>query len=108
LILLRGRPCKPTYDLILIDEGQDFPDGFYDLCFFLAKGERDRKQIVWAYDELQSVFDVTVSKPEELFGTDADGEPRISLGRSLCPTLIRTISCCRSGELIQEAAVPSL
>lgn len=74
---------EPYYDLILIDEGQDFPSGFYELCFHLAKGARDKKQIVWAYDELQDVFDIRVRTPEELFGKDADGEPRISLDRAL-------------------------
>jgi superfamily I DNA and RNA helicase len=73
----------PFYDMILVDEGQDFPDSFYHLCFFLAKGSRDEKQIVWAYDELQNVFDVTVRAPDVLFGTDTDGEPRISLVRAL-------------------------
>lgn len=53
------------------------------MCFFLAKGNRDEKQIVWAYDELQNVFDVTVRAPDILFGTDTDGEPRISLTRAL-------------------------
>ena len=81
--LLRTGRIKPFYDLILIDEGQDFPGGFYELCFHLAKGPRDSKQIVWAYDELQNVFDVKVRTPTELFGTDSDGEPRISLPRSL-------------------------
>jgi len=76
----------PFYDLVLIDEGQDFPEGFYRLCFQLAKGDRDRKQIIWAYDELQDIFDVQVRTPEELFGRDADGEPRISLRRSIPAT----------------------
>ncbi|CUX21351.1 DEAD/DEAH box helicase [Agrobacterium genomosp. 13] len=71
------------YDVILVDEGQDFPDGFYQMCFYLAKGDRDRKQIIWAYDELQNVFDVKVREPEQLFGNDTDGQPRISLTRSL-------------------------
>src|SRR5262249_15658014 len=74
---------RPYYDLVVIDEGQDFPQGFYELCFFLAKGHRDCKQIIWAYDELQDVFDVRVRTPEELFGDDVDGQPRISLGRSV-------------------------
>jgi len=73
----------PYYDVILVDEGQDFPDGFYQMCFYLAKGDRDRKQIIWAYDELQNVFDVKVREPEQLFGNDTDGKPRISLTRSL-------------------------
>jgi superfamily I DNA and RNA helicase len=77
---------RPHYDLILIDEGQDFPQGFYQLCFFLAKGHRDSKQIIWAYDELQDIFDVRVRTPEELFGLDHDGEPRILLNRSVPAT----------------------
>jgi superfamily I DNA and RNA helicase len=83
--LIASRRVRPFYDLILIDEGQDFRSGFYELCFELAKGDRDKKQIVWAYDELQDIFDVRVRTPEELFGTDADGKPRISLSRSLPP-----------------------
>lgn len=77
---------RPYYDLVLIDEGQDFPEGFYQMCFFLTKGERDQKQIIWAYDELQDIFDVRVRTPEELFGIDQDGQPRISLGRSVPAT----------------------
>ncbi|QKJ91622.1 DEAD/DEAH box helicase [Agrobacterium pusense] len=76
---------SPYYDVILVDEGQDFPDGFYQMCFYLAKGHRDNKQIIWAYDELQNVFDVKVREPEQLFGKDLDGSPRISLTRSLPP-----------------------
>jgi superfamily I DNA and RNA helicase len=81
--LLTTDRVSPFYDLILIDEGQDFPDSFYELCFFLAKGSRDKKQIVWAYDELQNVFNIKVRTPIELFGLDSDGEPRISLQRAL-------------------------
>ena len=81
--LLETGDIKQYYDVILIDEGQDFPDSFYQMCFYLAKGERDHKQIIWAYDELQNVFDVQVREPEVLFGLDSDGHPRVSLGRSL-------------------------
>ncbi|MDD1522112.1 MULTISPECIES: DEAD/DEAH box helicase [Bradyrhizobium] len=81
--LLDSATIEQFYDLILIDEGQDFPSSFYELCFHLAKGNRDEKQIVWAYDELQNIFDVKVRTPTELFGTDDDGEARIDLERSL-------------------------
>ncbi|MGL3211013.1 DEAD/DEAH box helicase [Bradyrhizobium sp. BR 1433] len=81
--LVDSGKIKPHYDLILIDEGQDFPSSFYEMCFHLAKGDRDQKQIVWAYDELQNIFDVKVRTPTELFGTDDDGQPRIDLQRSL-------------------------
>ena len=77
-----ARGVVSYYDHILIDEGQDFPSGFYELCFHLAKGTRDKKNIVWAYDELQNILNVKIRSPEELFGSDADGSPRISLDRS--------------------------
>ncbi|GEL12063.1 Superfamily I DNA and RNA helicases [Flavobacterium glycines] len=40
------------YDYIFIDEGQDFPESFIKLCLSLCKNGR----IVWAYDELQTIF----------------------------------------------------
>ena len=73
---------EPYYDHVLIDEGQDFPASFYELCFHLTKGDRDRKSIIWAYDELQDIMNVKIRQPEELFGIDEDGQPRISLDRS--------------------------
>lgn len=81
--LISNEDISEYYDLILIDEGQDFPAAFYELCFHLAKGGRDNKQIVWAYDELQNIFNVAVRSPETLFGTSEDGEPNISLERAL-------------------------
>ncbi len=74
---------KPYYDHILIDEGQDFPDSFYKLSFLLAKGERDRKSIVWAYDELQDIMNVKIRQPNELFGLGPDGMPLVDLDRTL-------------------------
>jgi superfamily I DNA and RNA helicase len=80
--LLQKVAVAPYYDQVLIDEGQDFPSGFYELCFALTKGERDQKNIIWAYDELQNVFNVKIRSPEALFGRDIDGQPRISLERA--------------------------
>ena len=73
---------RSYYDHVLIDEGQDFPPSFYQLCYRLAKGERDRKSIIWAYDELQDIMNVKIRQPEELFGIDSDGQPRVLLDRS--------------------------
>lgn len=70
------------YDHVLIDEGQDFPGSFYRLCLHLAKGDRDKKSIVWAYDELQDIMNVKIRQPDELFGRDDDGIPHIDLDRS--------------------------
>src|SRR5262249_6615448 len=81
-ILLADGVVKPFYDHVLIDEGQDFPPGFYQLCYALAKGSRDHKSVIWAYDELQNILNVKMRAPEELFGTDPDGQPTVSLDRS--------------------------
>lgn len=83
--LLDSGKVSPFYDLVLIDEGQDFRTNFYQLCAAITKGERDEKQIVWAYDELQDIFNVRVRTSEELFGKDTDDKPRISLARALPP-----------------------
>jgi superfamily I DNA and RNA helicase len=80
--LLQSGAVKPYYDHVLIDEGQDFPDTFYKLCFRLAKGERDKKSIVWAYDELQDILKVKIRQPDELFGRGSDGQPLVDLDRS--------------------------
>jgi superfamily I DNA and RNA helicase len=80
--LVESGLAKPHYDHVLIDEGQDFPAGFYRLCYEIAKGARDGKSIVWAYDELQDIMNVKIRQPDELFGTDADGRPRVDLDRS--------------------------
>lgn len=80
-LLENGNP-KPYYDHVLIDEGQDFPDSFYRLCYALAVGDRDKKSIVWAYDELQDILNVKIRQPDELFGRGSDGLPLVDLDRS--------------------------
>lgn len=39
-LLLDNNKIKPRYDLILIDEGQDFTPSFYQLCYKLSKTRR--------------------------------------------------------------------
>jgi superfamily I DNA and RNA helicase len=80
--LMSKEKIEPFFDHVLIDEGQDFPAGFYELCFKLTKGVRDKKNIVWAYDDLQNILNVKMRSPEELFGIDEDGQARISLERA--------------------------
>ena len=73
---------KPYYDYVLIDEGQDFPSSFYQLCYALTKGKRDETNIIWAYDDLQNIMNVKMRTDEQLFGLDEDGKPRVSLDRA--------------------------
>ena len=69
---------KPAeiYDVILIDEAQDFPIAFLLMCYELLKPE---KRLVYAYDELQNLNSQSLPSPEEIFGHHADGTPRVRL-----------------------------
>jgi len=69
--LLQKVNIRPLFDYVFIDEGQDFSASFINLCRLLARGER----IVWAYDELQNIFNVRTPNQEEVFGTNAKEEP---------------------------------
>ncbi|WP_240006251.1 DEAD/DEAH box helicase [Pseudaquidulcibacter saccharophilus] len=80
--LLSSNKVEEYYDYVLIDEGQDFPDAFYQLAYKLTKGERDKKNIIWAYDELQDILNVKIRQPSELFGRDPNGQPIVDLDRS--------------------------
>lgn len=65
---------KHLYDVILIDEAQDFSPPFFQMCYSMLS---EKKRLVYAYDELQSLTDSSLPPPEELFGKNADGTPRV-------------------------------
>lgn len=67
---------KQKYDLIVIDEAQDFSKEFLRMCYSILK---DPKRLVYAYDELQSLNIKTMDSPEELFGNNSKGEPFVKL-----------------------------
>lgn len=64
------------YDAILVDEAQDFAPNFLRLCYAMLKPP---KRLVYAYDELQNLSGASLPPPEEIFGTDAEGRPVVSL-----------------------------
>lgn len=66
---------KPAYDAILIDEAQDFSPNFLLLCYEYLKNP---KRLVYAYDELQSLTNKSLPPPDEIFGKDKDGRPRVN------------------------------
>lgn len=70
---------QPYYDAVLVDEAQDFPPQFLQLCYAFLKPP---KRLVYAYDELQSLTKTSLPPPEELFGKRADGTPEVSFGAS--------------------------
>ena len=61
-------PAK-MYDYVLIDEGQDFPTSFIRLCLSLVENNR----ILFAYDDLQTIFQNHAPTASEIFGTKPDG-----------------------------------
>jgi superfamily I DNA and RNA helicase len=65
------------YDVILVDEAQDFDSSFLRLCYAML---RQPKRFVYAYDELQNLSDSSLPPPEEIFGKDDRGIPIVSLG----------------------------
>lgn len=69
---------QPKYDAILIDEAQDFPMEFMKICYELLK---EPKRLIYAYDELQNLSGYSVKSPEELFGSDSNGTPKVSQGK---------------------------
>lgn len=64
----------PIYDMVLIDEAQDFPQSFFETIYYLTK---EHKRIVWAYDEFQSLNGLRIKEPEDLFGVKPDGSPNM-------------------------------
>lgn len=73
-LLTAGASVKEIYDVILIDEAQDFSQVFFRLCYAMLKAP---KRLVYAYDELQSLKLQSLPNPEELFGYHEDGTPKV-------------------------------
>jgi len=68
--LLEHTDITPIYDYIFIDEGQDFPESFIKLCLRLC----EKGRIVWAYDELQTIFQTKTPAIESVLeGTSYSG-----------------------------------
>ncbi|ENU90995.1 hypothetical protein F971_03463 [Acinetobacter vivianii] len=93
--VIKGK-IKKKYDYILIDEAQDLPDEFFRLCYNLLIGEdASEKNIVWAYDDLQTIFNIYTRTPKELFGVDDRGEALIDLNK-----LAKNLSWGQKNDLV--------
>lgn len=71
--LLQQVSIKPMYDYIFVDEGQDFAPSFIKLCVSLA----EKRSVVYAYDELQTIWRAMAPSPAQIFGTSPDGKPAV-------------------------------
>ncbi|EHK6259935.1 ATP-binding domain-containing protein [Escherichia marmotae] len=65
------------YDVILVDEAQDFAPSFLKLCYSMLK---QPKRLVYAYDELQNLSGTSLPPPEDIFGSDEHGQPLVTFG----------------------------
>jgi superfamily I DNA and RNA helicase len=74
LAALMTRRPKELFDAILIDEAQDLPRSFFEICYRTA---REPKRIAYAYDELQNLGSYSMAPPAELFGVRNDGQPNV-------------------------------
>lgn len=59
--LISQSSIYPMYDYVFVDEGQDFPSSFLTLCVKLA----ENNSLVYAYDELQTIFQPKAASPSE-------------------------------------------
>jgi len=74
LLELTHRRLHPKYDMVLIDEAQDLAPTVFEVIFCLTK---EPKRIIWAYDEFQTMKDLKIREPEELFGLNEVGQPNV-------------------------------
>jgi superfamily I DNA and RNA helicase len=72
-----GESLNPIYDMVLIDEAQDFPNEVFNIVYKLTKNP---KRIIVAYDDFQSLKSLRIREFEELFGNNSDGSPRFTAG----------------------------
>ncbi len=93
-----GKP-QPRYDAILVDEAQDLPDEFLQICYELLVNPN---RLVYAYDELQNLTGTPVSTPESMFGTGADGQPRVHLDSDRSDIILQ--KCYRNSRPVLTTA----
>ena len=63
-----------AFDVILVDEAQDFSPSFLRMCYEMLKNP---KRLVYAYDELQNLRTQSLPSPEEIFGAFENGTPKV-------------------------------
>ena len=63
----RNSPVK-EYDYVLMDEAQDFPVSFYQLCRAIVKNDH----LIWCYDEVQNILDVELQNTKQTFSNEYD------------------------------------
>ncbi len=99
LFLEQSTEFKPIYDLILIDEAQDFSAAFLKICFEMLT---EPKKLIYAYDELQNLGDSGMLSPDEIWGVDDEGNPVVTFDKAAQDIILDT--CYRNPSNILTAA----
>lgn len=94
---------KIKYDLIVVDEAQDFSQDFLRICYNILK---EPNRLVYAYDELQSLSKKSMPSPEDIFGDGPDGKALVSLSNEPGKPLqdIILYKCYRNSREVLTAA----
>lgn len=74
--MIKEYQINEMFDAILMDEAQDFDYEFFRFCRHIL---REPKRLIWAYDEVQSLSNLDIPTALEIFGTDNEGNPLVSL-----------------------------
>jgi len=74
--LIKNGDISQLFDAILIDEAQDFHKGFFQLAYRILK---EPKRLIWVYDELQSLEDISIPTAKDIFGEKEDRTPLVDL-----------------------------
>ncbi|WET80540.1 ATP-binding domain-containing protein [Amycolatopsis sp. QT-25] len=88
-----------TYDAILVDEAQDFPPEFLNLCYKILTAQ---KRLVYAYDELQNLSSAGLPSAADIFGVDSTGTPRVSFDNSSQDVILE--KCYRNSRPVLTSA----
>ncbi|EPM6351519.1 ATP-binding domain-containing protein [Vibrio vulnificus] len=99
LFLEQSTDLKPIYDLILIDEAQDFSAAFLKICYEMLS---EPKKLIYAYDELQNLGDSGMLSPDEIWGLDEGGNPIVTFDKAAQDIILDT--CYRNPSNILTAA----
>jgi superfamily I DNA and RNA helicase len=95
---------KEVFDIILIDEAQDFAAHFMRMCHTML---RSPKRLVFAYDELQNFRTQPMQPPETYFSNGDNGMPVLSVYQDIgCAQVDRILlgGCYEKPPAILSAA----
>lgn len=95
---------KKEYDFIIMDEAQDFPASFYQLCRSVVRDDH----LIWGYDELQNILNVKIQNAKETFKNKFDSEGIDLESKSPNPYEINDIVLPKSYRNVKEILVAAI